>query len=78
MKTQNMKGKRRINYKNCYLLFISAVAILSLAGNFCQDIFYNKAIAIQEQTIETMKTDDKEVPNVESDTQQLAANDKED
>lgn len=69
-------SKRKVNYKNCYILFISAVALFSLAGNFFQDMFYNKAIAIQQETIETMKTDSKELPTMDNDTQQLAVTDK--
>lgn len=44
--------RRRINVKNCYVLFISLVAIISLIGNFFQDRFYNNALAVQEAMIE--------------------------
>lgn len=45
--------KRRLNLKNCYILFVSMVAILSLVGNVLQDKYYNEALNIQQQTIET-------------------------
>ncbi len=44
--------QRKINVKNCYILFISLVAIISLIGNFFQDRFYNNALAVQEEMIE--------------------------
>ena len=44
--------QRKINIKNCYILFISLVAIVSLIGNFFQDRFYNNALAVQEEMIE--------------------------
>lgn len=43
--------KRTINVKNCYLLAITAIALVSLIGNLFQDRFYNKAIQVQHETI---------------------------
>ena len=45
--------KRNIDLKNCYILFVSVVAVLSLMGNIFQDIYYNQALDIQQQTLET-------------------------
>lgn len=52
-----MKRKVRrsnINLKNCYILFVSVVAVLSLMGNVFQNIYYNKALDIQQETLETV------------------------
>lgn len=79
MKTYQVKGKRSVNIKNCYILFISTVAVFSLVGNFFQDAFYNKAIAIQQETIETMSIDNNQEENTaKSDEQQFALNDEQD
>ena len=50
---RRVRSKRKIDYKNCYILFVSVVAVLSLMGNIFQDIYYNKAINIQQETIDT-------------------------
>ena len=51
---RKVRGKRTINYKNVYILFVSVVAVLSLVGNVIQDHYYNKALDIQQETIEMM------------------------
>lgn len=48
------KIRRKYNYKNIYLLIITAVAVVSLVGNFFQDRYYNLALTIQEDTIEEL------------------------
>lgn len=45
--------KRKINIKNCYLLFISLLAIVSIIGNIYQDRFYNQALSFQDQMLES-------------------------
>ena len=45
--------RRKINFKNCYILFVSVVAVLSLMGNVFQNIYYNEALDIQQETLET-------------------------
>ena len=50
---RRVRSKRKIDYKNCYILFVSVVAVLSLMGNIFQEIYYNKAINIQQETIDT-------------------------
>lgn len=50
---RSVRGKRKVNLKNCYILFVSVVAVLSLMGNVFQDIYYNKAINIQQETIDS-------------------------
>lgn len=50
---RSVRGKRKVNLKNCYILFVSLVAFLSLMGNVFQNIYYNKAITIQQETIDT-------------------------
>lgn len=45
--------KRKVNIKNCYLLFISLLAIISIIGNIYQDRFYNQALSFQDQMIES-------------------------
>ncbi len=52
-----MTKKRKLNLKNCYILFISLVAFISLIGNFYQDRFYNKALALQDAMMERMALD---------------------
>lgn len=42
-------------YKNVYIVFISLATFVSLIGNYYQDRFYNKAIEIQEGTIEPIE-----------------------
>lgn len=44
--------RRKINVKNCYLLFVSLLAFISLMGNFYQDHFYNRALSMQDEMIE--------------------------
>lgn len=51
---RSVRGKRRVDFKNLYILFVSAVAVLSLMGNIIQDHYYNQAIEIQQQTIDTI------------------------
>lgn len=51
---RKVRGKRRIDLKNCYILFVSVVAFLSLMGNVFQDIYYNQALDIQQETFETI------------------------
>lgn len=45
--------KRKVNIKNCYLLFISLLAIVSIIGNIYQDRFYNQALSFQDQMLES-------------------------
>lgn len=45
--------KRKLNIKNCYLLFISLLAVVSIIGNIYQDRFYNEALSFQDQMLET-------------------------
>lgn len=45
--------KRKVNIKNCYLLFISLLAVISIIGNIYQDRFYNQALSFQDQMIES-------------------------
>lgn len=49
----NISRKRKINIKNCYLLFISLLAIISIIGNIYQDRFYNQALSFQDQILES-------------------------
>lgn len=48
------KIKKKYNYKNIYLLVITAIAVVSLVGNFFQDRYYKLALTIQEDTIEEL------------------------
>lgn len=50
-KSMKITKKRTLNLKNCYILGMTAIAFISIAGNFFQDRFYNKAIAVQQDTI---------------------------
>ncbi|NBK96413.1 MAG: hypothetical protein EOM50_00060 [Erysipelotrichia bacterium] len=45
--------KRKVNIKNCYLLFISLIAIVSIIGNIYQDRFYNQALSFQDELLES-------------------------
>lgn len=44
---------RKVNIKNCYILFISLLAIVSIIGNIYQDRFYNEALSFQDQMLES-------------------------
>lgn len=51
------KQTRSLNYKNCYILFISLVALISLTGNVWQNYFFTSAIHKQEALISSYEED---------------------
>ncbi len=51
------KQKKSLNYKNCYILFISCVAIISLFGNVFQNHIFTSAILKQEELISSYEDD---------------------
>ncbi len=52
-----IQTKRTLNYKNCYILFISFVACLSLVGNMWQNHFFTSAIDTQQSIIATYQSE---------------------
>ncbi len=58
--------KRKVNVKNCYILFVSALAIISLGGNFAQDHFYTNVLDKQQTIIETMNEDMQQMQQIQT------------
>lgn len=47
------KYERKLNKKNCYLLFITIIAIVSLIGNAYQDKHYTESIKSYKRELKT-------------------------
>lgn len=65
MKKTCKTRQKQWNMKNCYLVFITIVAFVSLIGNYVQDRFYNKALDIQQVTIDRYASSEYAVMNYE-------------
>lgn len=65
MKKTYTTHQKKLNMKNCYLVFITLVALVSLFGNIIQDRFYNKALDIQQVTIDRYASNEYAVMNYE-------------
>ena len=49
--------KRKVNWKNVYLVFISLVAVVSVIGNYYQDRNYGKASRLNESYTKELETE---------------------